>query len=218
MEYLVGDIVREARVALDQNNSSAQLAVLGDVDTLTLDEIIESKVVDAARLVESAAPGHLFDNGKVLGGIVVWSGQRGYGSGHIMLPVDFLRLLTFRMSDWHRPVTEVITADSPLYAMQSSSYGGVRGNPERPVVAIVQHGAGLALEFYSCQSGRDAAVETALYVPRPAVSGGKIDISSKLRDAIVYRVASMTAQSINEVNLAEMLLATSNALAGIEQQ
>lgn len=214
--YSVNDIVEQARVAIDRNNNSQPLAALGDVDTLTLDQIIESKVADAARLVESEAVHHLLDNGKAFGSSVIWESQPGYGAGKINLPNDFLRLVTFRMSDWYRAVTEPITEDSPIYAMQSSRYAGVRGNPERPVVAIVHDASKQVLEFYSCQAGPGVQVAKARYIPLPKIENGHIELCPKLVRAVVYRAASMTAAAVGNNDLAALLLATSNELAGIE--
>ena len=42
MDYPVEQLVREAKVAIDENVSSEPLASLGDLDTLTLDEILLS--------------------------------------------------------------------------------------------------------------------------------------------------------------------------------
>jgi len=214
--YSVNDIVEQARVAIDRNNNSQPLAALGDVDTLTVDEIIESKVADAARLVESEAAHHLLDSGKAFGSSVIWESQPGYGAGKINLPNDFLRLVTFRMSDWYRSVTEPITEDSPLYAMQSSRYAGVRGNPERPVVAIVHDASTQVLEFYSCQAGPGVQVAKARYIPLPKIEDGYIELCPKLVRAVVYRAASMTASAVGNNELAALLLATSNELAGVD--
>lgn len=216
MDYSVEDIIEQAKVAIDENVSSTQLAALGDIDTLTLDEIIRSKVADAARLVESEAAHHLLDNGKAFGSSVVWESQEGYGAGKVNLPNDFLRLVTFRMSDWYRAVTEPITEDSPLYAMQSSRYAGVRGNPQRPVVAIVHGVASQVLEFFACQAGPGVEVAKARYIPIPSIDDtDHIELCPKLVRAVVYRAASMTASAIGNNDLATILLATSNELAGI---
>lgn len=217
MDCLVTDIIREAKVAIDENVSSQALTALGDVDTLTLDDIIASKVEDAARLVLESAAHWLLGAGKALTGPVAWESQEeGYGAGRIVLPGDFLRLLTFQMSDWARPVTEAITEESPLYAMQSSRYGGIRGNAQRPVVAITHsHDTGLALEFYSCEAGPGVTIKRALYIGVPTITGGVIVLPDKLRSAVVYRVASMSAESIGDGNLAMLLLSRSNELAGL---
>lgn len=217
--YLVDDLITAAKVAIDENVSSAPLAALGDVDTLTLDEIIRSKVEDAARLVEEGAAHHLLDSGKPFGASVEWESQEGYGAGRVNLPDDFMRLVTFRMSDWYKPVTEAITEQHPLYMQQLSRYAGVRGNPQRPVVAITHGASCQVLEFYSCQAGPGTRVSVARYLPLPTIykDGGKeyIDLCEKLKRAVVYRLASMACAIIGASDLAALLLGTSNELAGI---
>lgn len=211
-------MVRDARVVLDRNKNSQPLTSLGDIDTLTVDEIIESKVEDAARLVTANAAHYLLDAGKALTGGIAWESQAGYGRGRVNLPADFLRLLTFQMSDWARPVTEAITEAHPLYGMQSSRYAGIRGNSQQPVVAIVHQAteSGLALEFYSSE-GASAHIKLARYIPVPRIEDGYIGLCAMLRGAVVYRMASMAATTIGEGDLAAAMLATSNELAGISE-
>lgn len=215
MIYQVADIVKDVRVCLDQNMVSDALAGIGDVDTLALDEIIESKIEDAARLIESRAASYLLDSGQPLGGIVNWNKHHGYGSGHIQLPNDFLRLVCFQMSDWDYAVTQPITEEDPLYARQHSRFGGVRGNPRRPVVAITRHSTGLVLEFYTSTSG-NATVKHARYITIPKVNEGTIDVCEKLKPAIVYYAAYMTELSLGNRDLATSMLQTAMSLADIE--
>lgn len=214
MTYQVADIVKDVRVCLDQNMVSDALAGIGDVDTLALDEIIESKIVNAAMAIESQAPVTMLDSGRAFGDSIGWDSEAGYGSGHIHLPDDFLRLLTFQMSDWDYAVTQAITEDDPLYAQQRSRFGGVRGNPQKPIVAITQQPIGLVLEFYSCTSG-DAWVKRARYIPIPRIRNGKIELCEKLKPAIEYYTAYLAALSISDTTLAASMLNTANTLAGI---
>ena len=58
MIYKVDDIVRDVRIAMDENAVNEQLAGIGDVDTLTLDEIIKSKVTDAVDEVHAVPRAH----------------------------------------------------------------------------------------------------------------------------------------------------------------
>lgn len=215
MEYNVSDIVQEAKVALDENVSSVALSSLGDVDTLKLEEIIESKVVDAARIIESNAPAHLLDSGKAFGESIGWDGQPGYGAGYIHLPDDFMRLVCIQMSDWDYALTMAITEDSPQYQMQRSRFAGVRGNPQKPVVAITSQPIGLVLEFFSCYSGENAFIKKARYIPIPRVKNGKIDICEKLRRAVVYYTAYLAALSLGNGDAAAAMLATAKELAEI---
>lgn len=211
MNIKVEDLLKEVRVVLDHNNTSTQLADISDVDTLSLDELIEASLVEAARIVEVNAPSHLLDRGEPFSGTIYWSDAVGKGSGHIQLPDDFLRLVCFYMSDWARPATKIITDESPEYAMQSSRYAGIKGNPQRPVVAIVPWGTGLELEFYSCTGGSDVHVRRARYIQMPKITGEgdarTINICEKLRPAIVYYAAGLVATSLQSKDFADILLA-----------
>lgn len=212
MIFSVDDIKRDVRIALDQNNSSAPLLDTGDIDTLTLEEIIESKIEDAARVVTRDAAHYLLDGGKAFGESVRWDVREGYGSGSILLPDDFLRLVSFQMSDWSYPIIDAITEDNPIYALQHSRYGGVRGNPQKPIVALSQQPIGLVLEFYSCAAGENTFVKRATYMPIPKITDGDITISEKLKPAVVYYTAYLAALSIGNGDLAATLLNTSKEL------
>lgn len=215
MLFALSDIVRMARVAMDENNRSAVLAGFGDEDTLLLDELLLSKVADAARLVTMSAPLRMVDNGRPMvdedGGNVY--GMSG-GAGYVLLPADFMRLLVFRMSDWRRPVTVAVTPESPVYAMQCSPYLGVRGNPDRPVCALVPRSSGLSLEWYS--SGEGAEIAQAQYVARPAVAGGRIDISGRLVRAVAHECGALALAAMGETALAGVLGQQAMALAEVE--
>lgn len=204
-EYQVSDLVKEIRVAIDSNLKSDQLTGISDIDTLALEEIIGSKIAEAARIVVLNAPSYLLDGGDSLGTTVTWNGT----SGRMTLPEDFLRLVVFKMSDWSRVVTVPISETDPLYAQQSSRWAGVRGNPQKPVVAIVPSSNGLVLEFYSSKSG---SVAQATYIALPKVTDGKIKLCEKLHDATVYYAAYLTAISTGETALAEALLSIVNEL------
>lgn len=212
MIFKVDDIKRDVRIALDQNNSSTPLLDTGDIDTLTLEEIIESKIEDAARVVTRDAAHYLLDGGKAFGESVRWDVREGYGSGSILLPDDFLRLVSFQMSDWSYPVIDVITEDNPIYALQHSRYGGVRGNPQKPIVALSQQPIGLVLEFFSCAAGENTFVKRATYMPIPKITDRDITISEKLKPAVVYYTAYLAALSIGNGDLAATLLNTSKEL------
>lgn len=92
MVYQVKDMVRDVRIALDENPSGKALLPELDVETLSLDELIRSKLVEAVRRVEMAAPLHLLEAGHSFGDAVYW-GDRG--SGWVVLPDDFMRLTGF---------------------------------------------------------------------------------------------------------------------------
>ncbi len=201
-------MARAVRVAIDMNRNSESLLVTGDSDTLELDTIIYSKLADAVRIVEMEAPPMLLEQGHAFGDSVVWEEN---GKGWILLPDNFMRLVRFKMSDWRRSISEAIGDDDPIYPRQSSRWKGICGNPEKPVVAIVNRQEGKVLEFYSCNDD-SATVDQAFYIPFPEIDkDGGIDVSEHCYRASVYRAASLALASVGD-ELSSTMIELSKAL------
>lgn len=189
---------QDVRTALDENPVAAQFVAIGESDTVTLDDIIESKLVDAAKAVEMEAPVWMLDSGHSFADEVWWNTD---GTGWTLLPEDFMRLVTFKMSDWERPVCDTITETDAGYALQRSRYAGIRGNPQRPVCALVVRAEGRVMEFYSCNT-TETTVEQAVYVPLPILVDGGLDICERCYRPVVYYAAGLTAQAVGDANAA----------------
>lgn len=205
--YQLELIAQDVRVALDRNASSATLREIKDLDTLTVDEIIKSKVVEAVKRVHSIAPVHLLDGGYHFGkdeykdvDIAVYWNDDDSCSGYVVLPDDFMRFVVFKMSDWARAVFACLTTDDVEYEKQSSPFKGVRGTAQNPKCFIsVRAGGSRILEFYSCKS-EDAWVVQAGYLPYPKVDNNQgIVICSKCYDAVVYTVAALVVTTFGDI-------------------
>lgn len=206
-------MLEEVRIAMDMNARNAPMVGINDLDTLTLDDMIRHYLPIAAREAETAAPQHLLGAGQPFATSIGWEGSIGSGSGRILLPDDFLRLVSFKMSDWSYAVTAAIEETDPLYRLQGSRYAGVRGNPQRPVVALLHEARGLMLQFWSCKAGANVKVTRARYIPIPKIgSDGMIEISSKLKDAVVYKTAYLTALGTKDAELATAMSSIYNEL------
>lgn len=202
MIYQVDKVIKDVRIAIDENKTSEQLIVDEDIDTLSLNEIIRSKIIEAVRRVVTKAPIHLLDGGVPFGDAIYW---RSKGSGWILLPEDFMRLLIFKMSDWECPVYEPITAADPQYQLQFSRYKGLRGNPQKPVVAIVSRSEGRALELFSCND-TTATVEQASYIPYPKIDcDGGIEIPERCYMSVVYEAASLVLATISQYDQSKLM-------------
>ena len=207
MRYNLEDIKEDVRIALDENQVSDNMM---DTDTLSVDDIIVSKIVEAVRDVHINAPTYMLEAGHNFADSICWDKKPGKGSGWTILPNDFMRLVSFRMSDWERPVYSAILPEDPAYALQSSRYG-VKGNRQKPVCAIVMRPQGRVLEFYSC-NGRDVHVSMAVYLPLPKIEDESIDICERCYRSVVYRCAGLAATSIERADKAEVLFKISNDL------
>lgn len=209
MVYEILKIARDVRIAIDENKTSERLISDEDIETLSLNDIILSKIEESVRSVLNTAPLHLLDSGKHFGDAIFW---RSKGSGWTLLPEDFMRLMIFKMNDWERPVYEPISAGDPRYQLQFSRYKGVRGNPQKPVVAIVRRSEGLALELFSCRDN-NATVEQAVYMPLPKIDcNDGIEIPERCYTSAVYECASLVLASIGQGDLSAIMSGLSKQL------
>lgn len=106
------------------------------------------------------------------------------GSGYVELPDDFIRLVSFKMTEWNRAVTTPISEDHPKYNLQKNTI--LRGKPAKPVVVlrnIYDSTSKKILEYYSVSS--DHTIDRALYV--------KSDVAENLPDEIIDALAYQCA-------------------------
>lgn len=196
MIYHVDKIMQDVRICLDQNMTSDALLKSGDIDTLSLNDIIRSKILEAVQRVHRDAPNYLLEGGHNFGDAVYWGEKE---SGWVLLPKDFLRLVVFEMDDWEQAVYQAISTDDPEYEKQRSRFKGIRGTSQRPVCAIGIRPEGRVLEFYSCKS-RDAKVSRAIYMPYPNEDEyGGVDISERCYNAVIYTAAGLTLMTCGEM-------------------
>lgn len=195
MVYNIHDVMRDVRICLDQNMTSEQLLLTDDVDTLSLDAIVRSKIPEAVVRVHTNAPTYLLEEGHHFGDAVFWGELE---SGWVLLPEDFMRLIVFEMSDWERPVYLAISATDPGYALQRQRIKALRGTAQKPICVITTRPEGRALEFYSCKS-REAYVSRALYLPYPEIDKDEgIDICERCYTAVKYAAASLVLLTLGE--------------------
>lgn len=202
MIYNIDKIMEDVRVCIDQNMTSEALVESGDIDTLALDEIIKSKILEAIQRVHMEAPPYLLENGHNFGDAVYWKEME---SGWVLLPSDFMRLVVFEMDDWERAVYTAISVDDPDYEKQRSRIKGIRGTAQKPVCVLALRPEGKVLEFYSCNS-TDAQVSRAIYIPYPVIDqDGGVDVSERCYNAVVYTAAGLTLMTCGEANQATAL-------------
>ncbi|MCI6671852.1 MAG: hypothetical protein MSG77_04865 [Prevotella sp.] len=208
MVYEVKDILRDVRIAIDENKTNEQLIADEDIDTLMLDDIITSKVIDGVKRVHSEAPVYLLDGGYNFGDGIYWGEME---SGWCLLPDDFMRLVVFQMDDWERAVYHAISEDDKEYQLQSSRFKGVRGTAQRPVCAVAIRPEGRALEFYSCKS-TDAKVKRAVYLPYPRIDEDNgVEICERCYQSVVYMIASLALFTCESTEQGKLLLELSKS-------
>lgn len=211
VEYAVSDLVKEVKVLLDRNQESAGLLTPDDTDTLSQAELIESKIVDAASIILSDAPEDMVE-GTACTNAVTWEDSNGYYVGKMILPIDMLRILSVKAEDWTRSAT-IISESDDAYKYQNCKYG-VRGNPERPIAAIVHTTNGKSIELYT--SKKQNTTLAFIYVQVPSVTTEKkIMLPSILKDSIIYMAGYLTCISLGDTDTASGFLGVARKLAHI---
>lgn len=217
MKFKVDDILKDVRVILDENEVDTALIDEGDVDTLTLNDLIRSKIEDSVRAVVTVAPLYLLDVGEDFPDQTIsWDGAVGMGYGWIPLPDNYLRLSYFKMSDWLVPVVTAISDIDPLYPLQKSKFAGVRGNTHRPICAVTIKDGKRVLEFYSCLGGMEVTIAGAKYHPLPRIEveqGAEvIEISEKIYVSVKYYIAGMVAMAYKDEQATTLITQATDSL------
>lgn len=217
MQYPLADIVAQVRVILEQNQ--AENTIIAEEDnTLKLDEVIRQKILHAARHLLETSDVSVIDCGKTSSLNLEEIDGVGWGelsAWKALLPNDYLRLLTLKMSDWRRGAHATIPVESAEYSQLRSGFIGITGNPERPVVAEAQHIGTLddavvqwrELEAYTSATGE---CDEFRYCPIPTYETVDnvvvLNFPERLYRMLLYQTGSLVAATYKDSALAQLLM------------
>ncbi len=213
--YSVNTLVRDVRIAIDNNESSTPLVGISDTDQLSVDTLVRSMVLPAARLVLSQCSPLLIDNWSEMPQVLRTGLTTGTPYKAIVTIPNFFRLGAFTLGGW-RGAPEYIECSDPRYQQLCSKWGGVGGTKNKPVVVFVPKKDGsMVLEIYDGGSG-GSTVRSGGYLPNPSISGDNIDLPSKLYDAVVLMCGSLVCNAVGDADLGKALLSHSQELMNIK--
>lgn len=120
----------------------------------------------------------------------------------IQLPEDFIKLISFRCEDWNRAASKALAEGTQQHYKQYHAW--TFGGNSRPEVAIVVDTTyGRCIEYYNYNS---TTASTTITLALCAVKGDVEDIPDNLIDAFAWYVASVTFQSMNEMDSSKAAL------------
>ena len=150
--------------------------------------LIVKVLPEAAERVISAAAREDIDEWEEFESEVEWDCP---GGGHITLPSDFLRLVSFRMSDWKRSVCHVISPDSEEYQLRFWPRSDRLYIRKTPAVAIIPGLRRKELQFIG-STDPSAYPEICCYLSRPdSAEDGFLRIPRSLRARVEEEAARM---------------------------
>jgi hypothetical protein len=128
----------------------------------------------------------------------------------IDLPSDFLRLVSLKLSEWVRPVFELLPASHPSFAAQHYAVPGIGAGPRSPVAYITDSAYSRAIMAHSVSSAQSQECELR-YVASPATTDESIDVSPFYAYPLVYLAAGLFLQAASESAAAKAAFATAQA-------
>jgi len=166
----------------------------GEWEGVTLRRRVRDLIEGVAADVILRSPASQLEDVRQLSRDICWRGD-GSGRGWILLPDDFLRLVSFRMSDWPFAVSFAEESSPEMLMRQHGPWRGLRGSPERPVCLLSTVSFGRILEFFSSFDDK-ASVADATYVAYPRISPAEtIPIPSRLLPSVISAIIPLLIQS-----------------------
>lgn len=210
--YSISELVREVKVILDRNQEKEGLLTPEDSDTLSQCELIESKLVDAAKIIEWNAPNEKIDYRLTAtqNGTTEKIGSYYYRREH--LPTNFWRLLNVSCEDWERNAT--IIGEEDERAKMVRNKWRVCGTPEQPIAVVKMHEEGGSYVESYVMKGQDH-LPKIIYLPMPKIESGNITLCTDIKDAILYMAASLVCVSLGDNDTGNGLRAVAYQMANI---
>lgn len=182
-------IIDKVRLLINETSGEEALTLLSE-DTRSIDDTIAGLIADAVLFVQqNKSSGSLNPKQYVVGKDAVT--ENDDGSGAILLPDDFVSLLSMQMKGWERPCTLLVAANTPVALAQSNLL--TRGGCSKPVcVEGVSATGAPALFYYSLPAGASAVVEHFIYEAAYNKDAGINSApSNPLLTAVAYECAAL---------------------------
>lgn len=134
MEALMSDLVKEMRIAMDEVKHDEDNDIFADDS----DEEMKQAIETAAQQLLLQAPVQMLLPERVVVSLNETGGQdydaiqTQYTDGHgcLVIPDDWLRLVTLKLKSWASSLTSLMDPDSKEAQMQASRW--TRGTPQKP--------------------------------------------------------------------------------------
>ena len=124
-------------------------------------------------------------------------------TGYVVLPNNFLRLSSFKMTEWLKDIDTPITPKDPKYKKQSNEF--LRGGISKPVAVLTWKNVGSVmkrvLEYYSVETAH--TIEKLLYIPE-TIAEDFIAVNPNLVDSLAWMTASKIMQITGQADAAKL--------------
>lgn len=193
------EIVSKVKAIMNEIGEDTNSSLL-DEDTIKIDEYIKSCIGDALSLIILNSGIKSINPKKDTG---TKANKNDDGSGYIILPDDFVKLLAFKMNGWKRAVSVAYPLDSEEAKRQANIY--TRGGENKPICLLSYSPEGeKILEYYSLGSEADHTISLFVYeAAYDSESGINVSSSDPIFYALCYMAASLVYSIFENPNTAK---------------
>lgn len=195
-------LINQVKSKIDElSPSTAMIVDVGQEDSKPIDTIIGELLDESAKEVLLKAPIHRLP--ATSSANVAVASVSDPATGTIDVPVDFLRLVELKLTEWKRPVTELQQQGSKMAERQYNKY--LRGGVVKPVAVLSHRATKLVIEYFSVESAH--TIDRFLYIKKDVAE----NIPEILQDALCWICASRVLSIFGKV--AESQKAEGNAVS-----
>lgn len=209
----VGEVIRRVKSVIDEHTSTDTAGYLGDEYSSDLREVIVDKIPYALNWVYLNAQANLLTSDMVsayTGGTEESDKVLKMTFGHdnmvtVILPDDFLRLVSAKLSSWFYAPTPV-DESSPVALMQQGRV--TKGCPDMPVCVLGTSGNRNALFMYTAESEKDTLDISLVCKPdtdSDMDEDSEITVSEKLLKSFIYYIAYLTTLAYRDTSASAFL-------------
>lgn len=188
------ELINKIKTRIDEVSTSGDIIVDVDIEnTKPYDSIIDELLDESALEVLLKAPFYRLSISKAE--LVAVEDDTDKKIGTIILPDDFIRLVSLRMAEWQRPVTEFAVTGDITSQKQYNKH--LRGGLAKPVAVLSKTEEGYKAAYYSVRDSHEVA--EFLYIKQVAAE----EISdSQVMNAMCWICAGKTLGVLGQPNLA----------------
>lgn len=169
----------------------AEIQFINPMEDKPIDSFVDNLLDECAKEVLQKAPVSRLDG--VSENVEVHANKDG--SGYIVLPDNFIRLLEFKMAGWKRAVVSVAEPGSEIALKQSNRF--LRGGCCKPVCVFSHRPEGRVMEYYSVQKKHE--VDRFIYVKFIKAE----ELSWGLQDVLTWWCASRVFEIVGKLEEAK---------------
>ena len=172
--------------------------MLVEIDELDTMKLTEGYIVEAVLKAHKDAPAHIVEGlvGMVGEDYSVDFDENDKSVATIKMLQPTARLASLKASDSHVVVVDPIAESSPIARMQNNKYvRGTYDDPKLIVKSVWKQAYCPEYAYYSVMS--DKATFKVEYIPYPELMGGSVQISSKLKYAVLTLLVAMVLDALS---------------------